>query len=92
MVYEVLAYTTETLVFLFLGIGLVVFDHPFSECGWGTIFTTILNLNIARFLNIWICSFIVNRYRSEGTKFNFKTQFVMWFSGLRGAMAYAIAL
>ena len=67
MIYEVLAYSTETLVFLFLGIGLVVFDHPFQECGWGTIFTTILNLNVARFLNIFICTWIVNRYRTPET-------------------------
>lgn len=73
MVYEVMAYSTETLVFLFLGIGLVAFKHPFSSLGWGTMLTTILNLNIARLLNISICTFIVNRYRTEQTKFNLKT-------------------
>jgi NhaP-type Na+/H+ or K+/H+ antiporter len=29
MVYEILAYASETLVFLFLGIGLLVFKNPF---------------------------------------------------------------
>jgi sodium/hydrogen exchanger 8 len=92
MVYEILAYSSETLVFLFLGIGLMVFKKPFQTLGWGTLFTTLINLNVARFLNIFICTLIVNRFRTAQTKFNIKTQFVMWFSGLRGAMAYAIAL
>ena len=90
--YEILAYASETLVFLFLGIGLLVFRHPFQTMGWGTLFSTVINLNVARFLNIFICTLIVNRFRTEQTKFSAKTQFVMWFSGLRGAMAYAIAL
>lgn len=92
MIYEILAYASETLVFLFLGIGILVFKNPFKIVGWGTLLTTIINLNVARFLNILVCTFIVNRYRTEQTKFSIKTQFVMWFSGLRGAMAYAIAL
>lgn len=53
--------------------------------------TTIINLNFARLLNIAICTFLVNRSRSD-TKIDFKTAFIMWFSGLRGAMAYALAL
>jgi len=54
--------------------------------------STIFNLNVARFFNIWFVTFLVNRTRTENTKITRKTQFVMWFSGLRGAMAYALAL
>ena len=73
LVYEILAYASETLVFLFLGIGLLVFRHPFRTMGWGTLFATIINLNVARFLNIFICTLIVNRFRTEQTKFSAKT-------------------
>lgn len=52
---------------------------------------TIINLSISRFLNISIVSYLVNRSRSENI-FTRKFQFVMWLSGLRGAMAYALAL
>ena len=89
--YETVAVGAEQLVFLFLGIGLFAFNHPYAQMGWGLVITTIINLNIARFLNILIVTSLVNCQRTE-TKISRKMQFVMWLSGLRGAMAYALAL
>ena len=89
--YETFAYSAETLVFVFLGIGVFAFDHPMGELGFGAILLSIVNLNIARFLNILIVTTLVNSSRLE-TKINAKTQFVMWVAGLRGAMAYALSL
>jgi len=60
-------------VFLFLGIGIMVFKTPFKTLGWGTLITTVINLNVARFLNIFICTLIVNSYRTEYTKIDAKT-------------------
>mmetsp|Transcript_16038 Transcript_16038/g.20297 ORF Transcript_16038/g.20297 Transcript_16038/m.20297 type:complete len:114 (-) Transcript_16038:444-785(-) len=60
--------------------------------GVGLALTTILNLNVARFLNIFIVTFLVNCGRSEQNKIPLKMQFTMWIAGLRGAMAYALAL
>ena len=59
--------------------------------GLGLVLTTIVNLNVARGLNIFIVSAFVNISRTEN-KIGPKMQTVMWFSGLRGAMAYALAL
>ena len=59
--------------------------------GWGLAITTVLNLNFARFLNIWIVTSLVNCSRTE-TKISRNMQITMWISGLRGAMAYALAL
>ena len=56
------------------------------------IFLTIINLNIARFLNIWIVSWILNEFRTQENQLTNKHKMVMMFSGLRGAMAYALAL
>ena len=91
MGYETIAYCAETLVFLFLGIGIFAFKHPFKEMGWGLFLTTYLNLNLARILNVGTVVFIVNKTR-ESSKITGKELFVLWFSGLRGAMAYALAL
>ena len=91
MGYETIAYSAETIVFLFLGIGLFAFEHPFQELGWGLFITTIINLNLSRLLNVGVCTFLINKTRTE-TKFSRKEFFVIWFSGLRGAMAYALAL
>lgn len=65
--YETIAYSTETLVFLFLGIGVFAFEHPINEIGVGAIILSILNFNIARLLNVLVVSFFVNRSRSERT-------------------------
>lgn len=90
--YETIAYSFESMVFVFLGIGLFAFEHSFDNLGIGGILCTIVNLNIARALNIGIISFCVNSFRSEKSKIPFKTKFVMWVAGLRGAMAYALAM
>ena len=91
MGYETIAVSAETLVFLFLGIGLFAFNHPYEQLGWGLVITTILNLNLARALNVFVVSALVNSTR-EKNKITPKMQGVMWLSGLRGAMAYALAL
>ena len=54
------------------------------------VITTILNVNISRILNIGIITYFVNKTRSSANKVTPKFQFVMWISGLRGAMAYAL--
>jgi len=60
--------------------------------GIGLFLTTILNLNVSRFLNVRFCTWVSNYTRSEPSKIRPKTEFVIWFAGLRGAMAYALAL
>lgn len=90
--YETIAFSAETLVFVFLGIGLFAFEHPFKSINVLTIVLSIINLNIARAFNILIVSKIVNIFRSDRTKITPKKQFVLWISGLRGAMAYALSL
>jgi len=81
----------EVLVFLFLGIGLTAFNHPYKVMGWGLILTTIVNLNLARGINVLVVSWCANRSRNKH-RLTCKLQFVMWIAGLRGAMAYALAL
>jgi len=89
--YETIAVTAEQIVFLFLGISIFAFNHPYEKMGWGLAITTVINLNFARFLNILIVTQLVNCSRSK-TKIPPKMAFIMWLSGLRGAMAYALAL
>ena len=78
-------------MFLFLGIGLTAFNHPYKKMGWGLLITGIINLNVARGLNVLIVSAIANTSRTKN-KISWKVQMVTWISGLRGAMAYALAL
>jgi NhaP-type Na+/H+ or K+/H+ antiporter len=59
--------------------------------GWGLLLTTILNLNLARGINVLLVSWCANSSRKKN-RLGCKMQTVMWISGLRGAMAYALAL
>ena len=88
--YTTAAHSCETTVFIFLGVGLFSFKHPFVESFW-LILLTILVLNLARACNILIVSVLVNICRKK-SKIGVRQQFVMWISGLRGAMAYALAM
>ena len=90
---ETLAYSAETIVFLFLGMGIFSFQHQIGkEIGLMSIVVALLNFNLARFLNIMTVTFLVNKTRSDETKISGKTKFVMWVAGLRGAMAYALSM
>lgn len=92
IVIDSFAYITETMVFLFLGIGVFTFENQYKEMTYGTLFLALINFNLARLLNVGITSWFVNKSRSASTKIGSKQQFVMWIAGLRGAMAYALAM
>jgi NhaP-type Na+/H+ or K+/H+ antiporter len=46
---------------------------------------------IARFINIYLCSRLANLSRTDNL-IEPKKQFFLWFSGVRGAMAFALAI
>lgn len=85
--FRTLAFLAETFVFVFLGSALTTFDHSWHGLTimWGIILTLV-----SRFANIYPLSRLVNRWRDH--KISNKTQLIMWFSGLRGAVAFALSL
>lgn len=46
----------------------------------------------SRFANIWVCSRAINLLRHPETHVPETHQFMLWFSGLRGAIAFALSL
>eukprot|EP00871_Galdieria_phlegrea_P005412 jgi/Galph1/5872/GphlegSOOS_G4524.1 len=48
------------------------------------------SIDYCRAFNIFPLSWLLNRYRMD--KISLKNQFIMWFSGLRGAIAFALSL
>lgn len=89
--FETAAWAAESIVFLFIGLGIFAVDNAFDEIGAPGIIATCILFNISRALNIFITSAICNLTRKEH-KINRKYQFIMWLAGLRGAMAYALSL
>lgn len=61
--YHTLAYNCENLVFLFIGIGIVCFKLAWAKMGFFFFFFCFIAFNLARLVNIEICSYLLNRYR-----------------------------
>jgi sodium/hydrogen exchanger 8 len=88
-IFSTFATLTETMVFIYMGMG--VFTGRFQN--WDIKFS-ILALTfclIGRFLNIIPLSWLANQCRRGEQKIPGKMQAVLWFAGLRGAIAFALA-
>ncbi|KAL5262251.1 hypothetical protein ACHWQZ_G007842 [Mnemiopsis leidyi] len=85
--FRTFAFLAESMVFAYLGMAIFSFSHSFKPAF--VIWTLILCL-VGRAINIFPISVIVNKFREH--QIDFKKQFVMWFSGLRGAIAFSLAL
>jgi len=85
--FHMLAFLAETTVFVYLGMSVFTFNHNFRI---GLVLWTLLLILIGRAANIFPLAFLCNRVRS--IEIPTKYQFIMWFSGLRGAIAFALAL
>ncbi|XP_050398402.1 sodium/hydrogen exchanger 7 isoform X4 [Patella vulgata] len=86
--FELANFLAENFVFLYIGVSVFTFEALKWHAGF--IFTAILGIIVGRFLNVYPVSFLLNLGRSNKIKFNF--QHMMMFSGLRGAIAFALAI
>lgn len=82
-----LAFIAETCVFAYLGLAIFSFRHRVEPAL--VIWSLILCL-IGRACNIFPLAWLCNRFREH--KITPKMTFIMWFSGLRGAISYALSL
>ncbi|XP_077964846.1 sodium/hydrogen exchanger 7 [Gasterosteus aculeatus] len=86
--FEVLHFLAENFIFSYMGLALFTFqNHIFSPIFIVGAFSAIF---IGRALNIYPLSFLLNLGRRHKIKGNF--QHMMMFAGLRGAMAFALAI
>ncbi|XP_041455222.1 sodium/hydrogen exchanger 8-like [Lytechinus variegatus] len=85
--FRTMAFLAETCVFMYLGLAIPSFNHRFEPA---LILWSIVLILVGRAFNTFPLSFICNKFREH--KITFKMQFVMWFSGLRGAIAYALSM
>ncbi|KAH8284486.1 hypothetical protein KR044_007759, partial [Drosophila immigrans] len=82
-----LAFIAETCVFAYLGLAIFSFKH---QVEMSFVIWSIVLCLIGRACNIFPLAYLVNKFREH--KINNKMQFIMWFSGLRGAISYALSL
>lgn len=82
-----LAFIAETCVFAYLGLALFSFKHRVEPAL--VVWSLILCL-IGRACNIFPLAILCNKFREH--QITKKMMFIMWFSGLRGAISYALSL
>ena len=63
--YETVAYASETLVFIFLGLGLFAFDHSYRRMGPMLLIVSFVGIGIGRFFNVYGISAIINKCRKN---------------------------
>ncbi|TRY54616.1 hypothetical protein DNTS_001602 [Danionella cerebrum] len=86
--FEVLHFLAENFIFSYMGLALFTFqNHAFSPI---FIVGAFIAIFIGRALNIYPLSFLINLGRRHKISGNF--QHMMMFAGLRGAMAFALAI
>ncbi|KAL3684425.1 hypothetical protein R1sor_002447 [Riccia sorocarpa] len=88
--FHLISSLAETFVFIYMGVDIAIEKHNWSHVGF--IFFSILFILVARAANVFPCAYIVNYFRSEERQIPENHQKALWFAGLRGAMAFALAL
>eukprot|EP00055_Hartaetosiga_balthica_P012116 m.57927 g.57927 ORF g.57927 m.57927 type:complete len:530 (-) comp7841_c0_seq4:80-1669(-) len=82
------AFMAETAAFLYLGFSVASFDHILDI---RLIVASLSLCMLGRALNIFPLAYWINSGRASPEKsITFRMQIVMWFSGLRGAIAFAL--
>mmetsp|Transcript_8118 Transcript_8118/g.19194 ORF Transcript_8118/g.19194 Transcript_8118/m.19194 type:complete len:344 (-) Transcript_8118:132-1163(-) len=88
--FRTLAFMAETAIFAYMGLSLPTLHHRFH---WGFICSAMALILVGRALNIFPLSFLINRqHKDSAVRLSHKEQFIMWFSGLRGAIAFSLVL
>eukprot|EP01012_Entosiphon_sulcatum_P016727 TRINITY_DN21618_c0_g1_i1.p1 TRINITY_DN21618_c0_g1~~TRINITY_DN21618_c0_g1_i1.p1 ORF type:complete len:690 (-),score=110.74 TRINITY_DN21618_c0_g1_i1:130-2166(-) len=92
--FKVFAALAETFVFVYLGLAMFTYPQTFAKIR--LIVLAFVIILIARIFNIVPNTLIVNLFRRDPhkkpAKINTRFQFMLWFSGLRGAVAFVIAV
>ncbi|OIV91890.1 hypothetical protein TanjilG_17882 [Lupinus angustifolius] len=91
--FELISSLAETFVFIYMGFDIAMEQHSWSHVGF--IFFSIVSFLFFLYFwaaNVFSCAYLVNLVRPSHRKIPSKHQNALWYSGLRGAMAFALAL
>ncbi|CAG7838048.1 unnamed protein product [Allacma fusca] len=86
--FELLNFLAENFIFCYIGVSMFTFPkHHFDTV---FIFAAFVAIIVGRAANVYPLSFLLNLGRKNKISWNF--QHVLFFSGLRGAIAFALAI
>lgn len=85
--FRTISFVAETCTFAYLGLALFTIRLSFYP---SFLITSIILLFVSRAANVFPLSFLVNKFLK--VKISLKNQIIMWYSGMRGAVAFSLAL
>ncbi|XP_041989599.1 sodium/hydrogen exchanger 6-like isoform X2 [Salvia splendens] len=85
--FHLISSLAETFIFIYMGFDIAMEQHSWSHVGF--IFFQFYSLALK---DVFSCAYLVNMGRPSHRKISMKHQKALWYSGLRGAMAFALAL
>ncbi|OEL37384.1 Sodium/hydrogen exchanger 6 [Dichanthelium oligosanthes] len=88
--FHLLSSLAEAFVFIYMGFDIAMERQSWSHIGF--IFFSIIFILLARAANVFSCAYILNLARPPHCQIPRQYQKALWYSGLRGAMAFALAL
>ncbi|PWA45600.1 sodium/hydrogen exchanger 6 [Artemisia annua] len=88
--FHLISSLAETFVFIYMGFDIAMEQHSWSHLGF--IFFSIIFIGLARAANVFTCAYLLNLVRPAQRQIPVTHQKALWYSGLRGAMAFALAL
>ncbi|XP_059483253.1 sodium/hydrogen exchanger 6 isoform X3 [Neocloeon triangulifer] len=86
--FELLNFLAENFIFCYIGVSMFTFPKHHFDVGF--IVAAFFCAALGRAANIYPLSFLLNLGRKPKISYNF--QHMLFFSGLRGAMAFALAI
>eukprot|EP01025_Chloroclados_australasicus_P065997 TRINITY_DN9019_c0_g1_i8.p1 TRINITY_DN9019_c0_g1~~TRINITY_DN9019_c0_g1_i8.p1 ORF type:complete len:494 (-),score=32.00 TRINITY_DN9019_c0_g1_i8:447-1733(-) len=91
--FKIVATLSETFVFIYIGTSLFLEKQAWDQgLTWGFIIISFIALAWSRFVNVYMNAGIVNYLRPPALRISSKFKLMMWFAGLRGAIAFALSL
>ncbi|XP_022252192.1 sodium/hydrogen exchanger 9-like isoform X2 [Limulus polyphemus] len=85
--FELLSFVAESFIFTYIGVSMFTFTKHLWDVGF--IIVAFLAIAVGRAVHVYPLSFLLNLGRHNKISLNF--QHMLFFSGLRGAMAFALA-
>ncbi|GJP52706.1 hypothetical protein CLOM_g11797 [Closterium sp. NIES-68] len=91
--FSILAKLSETFVFIYMGVAVFLEKQSWRSYSFTLYAICLLIVTFScRVFNIYPLAYIVNAFRQKQNRIPMNHQHALWFSGLRGAMAFALAL
>ena len=88
--FQIAAKTAETFIFIYMGVEVFLADQSWQHLTY--FLFALCAILLARVFNVFPGAYLVNLARRPEAKIPYTYQKMLWFSGLRGGIAFALAL